>query len=276
LFAQAILACCFLLAAAAPRPTAAVEIIAHRGASHSAPENTVAAVELAWQRGADAVEFDVWLTADRRIVALHDETTERTTGKNWTVGKKTFDELRSLDAGSWKGPGWAGEKIPSLEELLATIPEGKRVFIEVKDNSRLVPELERVLKASGKRPEQTVVISFDFAVVEAVKKRMPELDVYWVHGTSPKRDKRTGKLSAPPAQLIRRCHAAGLDGLDLKYDSRIDEKTVAEMRRLDLEWYVWTVNSPDDARPLVDLGVDGITTDRPGWLREQLKTTGGR
>ena len=158
LFAHAILACCFFLAAGMAQPSDAVEIIAHRGASHSAPENTVAAVELAWQRGADAVEFDVWLTADGRIVGLHDETTERTTGKNWTVGKKTFDELRSLDAGSWKGPAWAGEKIPSLAELLATIPEGKRVFIEIKDDVRLVPELLRVLKASGKRPEQTAVI----------------------------------------------------------------------------------------------------------------------
>jgi len=254
----------------------AVEMIAHRGASHLAPENTLAAVKLAWQRGADAVEFDVWLTHDGRIVALHDETTERTTDKEWNVAEKTFSQLRTLDAGSWKGRSWAGEKIPSLEELLATVPDGKRVFIEVKDKARLVPELERVLKASGKRPEQTVVISFDFAAVRAAKKRMPELSVYWIQGTSPRRDKRTGRLSASPAELIRTCHAAGLDGLDLKYDSRLTKEIVAEMRRLELELYVWTVNSPEDARRMVALGVDGITTDRPGWLRKQLSTTGGR
>jgi len=276
LAAHAILLLCLLLVAGMIQRADAVEIIAHRGASHSAPENTLSAVNLAWQRGAGAVEFDVWLTHDGRIVALHDETTERTTGKDWNVAEKTFAQLRALDAGSWKDPTWAGEKIPSLAELLATVPDGKRVFIEIKDEARLVPELERVVRASGKRPEQTVVISFDFAAVQAAKKRMPELCVYWIQGTSPKRDKRTGRLSAPPAELMRKCHAAGLDGLDLKYDSRLTKEIVAEMHRLGLELYVWTVNSPDDARRMIALGVDGITTDRPGWLREQLRTTQGR
>ncbi|NQT14436.1 MAG: glycerophosphodiester phosphodiesterase, partial [Planctomycetes bacterium] len=209
LAAHAILLLCLLLVAGMIQRADAVEIIAHRGASHSAPENTLSAVNLAWQRGAGAVEFDVWLTHDGRIVALHDETTERTTGKDWNVAEKTFAQLRALDAGSWKDPTWAGEKIPSLAELLATVPDGKRVFIEIKDEARLVPELERVVRASGKRPEQTVVISFDFAAVQAAKKRMPELCVYWIQGTSPKRDKRTGRLSAPPAELMRKCHAAG-------------------------------------------------------------------
>ena len=252
-----------------------VEIIAHRGASHSAPENTLAAVNLAWQRGADAVEIDIWMTKDGRIVALHDETTKRTTGGDWNVTERTLRELRSLDAGSWKGKAWAGEKIPTLEEILATVPDGKCLFIEVKENkrkARIVPELERVLSASGKRPAQTVVISFDFQIVAAAKARMPELPVYWIQGTSPSRNEKTGAVVEPPVELIERCRRAGLDGLDLKHDSKLTKEVVDAMHRLGLELYVWTVNSPEDAERLIALGVDGITTDRPGWLRRQLKT----
>ena len=92
-----------------------VEIIAHRGASHLAPENTLASVELAWKRGADAVEIDIWLTKDGRIVAIHDEDTERTTGRKWVIADHTLAELRRLDAGSWKDESYAGEPIPILE-----------------------------------------------------------------------------------------------------------------------------------------------------------------
>jgi glycerophosphoryl diester phosphodiesterase len=179
---------CLLLRGAVPGPSHAAEIIAHRGASHSAPENTLASANLAWKRNADAVEIDVWLTKDGRIVALHDKTTERTTGRKWNVAERTLAELKTLDAGTWKDKTWAGERIPALEEILATIPDGKRLFIEIKCRAEIVPELERVLKASGKPPAQTAVISFDLDTVRAFKKQMPQLAVYWVHCNSTKRD----------------------------------------------------------------------------------------
>jgi glycerophosphoryl diester phosphodiesterase len=248
----------------------ALEIIAHRGASYAAPENTRAAVDLAWRRGADAVEVDVWLTADGRIAVLHDKTTQRTAGRDWHVGKRTLAELQSLDAGSWKHPDFAGQKIPALEEVLATVPDGKRLFIEIKCRREILPELERVLKASGKRPAQTAVISFDFDTVRAAKARMPEVPVYWIQGTSPSRNEKTGAVVAPPDALVERCRRAKLDGLDLQFNSRLTPQLVDAMHDLGLELYVWTVNEPDDARRLAALGVDGITTDRPGWLRERL------
>ena len=261
-----------LLGAITPRVACCVEIIGHRGASYSAPENTLASVNLAWKRGADAAEIDVYLSKDRRIVALHDSTTKRTGGQNWKVGDRTLAELRTLDVGSWKSKDYAGEKIPTLEEVLATIPDGKRLFIEIKCKAEILPELQQVLEASGKLPAQTVIISFDFDTVAAAKSRMPELAVYWIHGTSPKRDKLTGRLTSPPSELIQRCRQAGLNGLDIAYDSQLTKRIVAEIHRLGMGLYVWTVNEPEDARRLVELGVDGITTDRPGWLREQLRT----
>ena len=249
-----------------------VEVVAHRGASHLAPENTLASVELGWQKGADAVEIDVWLTEDGRIVALHDETTKRTAGRDWKVAERTFRELRTLDAGSWKDAAYAGERIPSLEEILATVPDGKRLFIEVKCSTAILPELERVLKASGRLPDQTVIISFDFALAKEAKRCMPDRPVLWIHGRSPKRDEKTGRVSARPEELIEKCRQAGLDGLDVNHESELTPEIVQRMHALGLELHVWTVNSPQEARRLIELGVDGITTDRPGWLRRELGT----
>ena len=102
--------------------TDAVEIIAHRGASHDAPENTLAAVRLGWKRNADAVEVDVYLSKDGKIVVIHDENTKRTTGHDGLVHKMTWAQLRQLDAGSWKNKKFKGEPIPLLSHLLETIP----------------------------------------------------------------------------------------------------------------------------------------------------------
>src|ERR1700677_2285230 len=92
------------------------EIIAHRGASYDVPENTLAAFNLAWKEEADAVELDIYLTKDGKIVAIHDETTKRTTGVALNVADSTLAELQQLDAGAWKNAVWKGEQIPSLEQ----------------------------------------------------------------------------------------------------------------------------------------------------------------
>ena len=152
-----------------------MEIVAHRGASFDAPENTVAAIKLAWEQKADAAEFDVFLSKDGKIVVIHDANTKRICGVDRKVVDQTLEELRKLDVGKWKDAKFAGEKMPTLEEMLATVPAGKRVFIEVKCGPEIVPELDRVLKASELKPEQTPVISFNADVVAAVKKARPDL-----------------------------------------------------------------------------------------------------
>ena len=107
-----------------------VEIIAHRGASHAAPENTLAAARLAWSENADAMEADFRLTADGQIVALHDETTRRVAGTAHVVAETSLAELQQLDVGRWKDPQFAGESPPTLGQLLETVPEGKRFLAE--------------------------------------------------------------------------------------------------------------------------------------------------
>ncbi len=258
----------------APCAARAVEIIGHRGASHDAPENTLAAFRLAWEQGADAAEVDIWLSKDKRIVALHDKTTKRTTGTDWVIADRPLAELKTLDAGRWKGERFAGERLPVLEEVLEVVPPGKRLFIEIKCGAEVLPHLERVLAESGKSPRQVVLIAFDFDVITAAKKRMPRVKAYWLYGTTPKVDKETGKVSDRPEELLARCRAAGLDGLDLKYDSALGPEFIQQLRAAGLGLYVWTVNEPEVAIRLARLGVDGITTDRPGWLREQLAAGG--
>src|SRR5687768_9550612 len=111
-------ACWFVIAAALPSASGQ-HIIAHRGASHDAPENTLAAFKLAIEQGADGFEADFYLAKDGRVVCLHDPDTKRVAGKKLLVREASFAELRALDVGIWKGPQWKGERLPTLEEVLA-------------------------------------------------------------------------------------------------------------------------------------------------------------
>lgn len=242
-----------------------MEIIAHRGASHDAPENTLAAFNLAWQQNADAGELDIHLTQDGQIVVLHDDNTQRTAGADKPVAGQTLAEVRALDAGSWKGAVWKNEKIPTLAEALATIPDGKRMFVEIKCGAEVLPELERVLKASGKTSEQLPLIGFDFQTMRLAKERLPLFPCFWLVS----RDKN--KQFPPIETLIEKAKTAHLDGLDLDFNFPVDAAFVAQVKAQNLGLFVWTVDDAAVARRLAAAGVDGITTNRPAWLREQLK-----
>ena len=128
--------------------------------------------------GAEGRRRRVRRLPDARTARSSSSTTRtRSAPRAWTkvVADSTLDELRKLDVGKWKDEKFAGEKIPTLDEMLATVPAGKRVFIEVKCGPESVPELDRVLKASKLKPEQTPVISFNADVIAAVKKARPDL-----------------------------------------------------------------------------------------------------
>lgn len=248
--------------------TSAVDIIGHRGASHDAPENTLAAFKLGWQQRADGVELDIWLTKDGKIVVSHDADTKRTTGVAKKISDSTLAELRELETGTWKHPKWKGEKLPTLAEALALIPDGRRLVIEVKCGVEVLPELERDLKASGKPASQLVIISFKYDVCAGAKKLFPKIPVLFL--ASFKQDKATGAWTPTAAELIRQAKAAGLDGLNLSHKGPLDAAFIRQTHAAGLKFYVWTVNDADLAKRLLADGADGITTDRPGWLREQL------
>lgn len=164
------------------------EIIAHRGASYDAPENTIAAFNLAWEQKADGIEGDFRLTGDGRIVCIHDATTGRTAGTDLPVSGSAFKELRTLDTGSWKGNEWAGERIPSVEEVFSIVPADKKIFVEIKSGTEIIGPLRHAIFRSRLKPEQVVVISFDRDIISRTKKQIPHLKTLWLSDI--RKDKR--------------------------------------------------------------------------------------
>jgi len=245
-------------------------IVAHRGASKEAPENTLAAMRLAFEEGADAVEADFRLTRDGKIVALHDASLKRTAGVDRPVTELTLAEVRALDVGGWKGARWKGEKTPLLSEILEVLPPGKRLFLEVKVGREILPEMKRVLRRATVKPEQVVIIAFSHDLAREAKKAFPR---FKVHLLASFKKHETGEITPTAETLVRKARQAKLDGVDLDARGPLDEAFVRTIRKAGLELHVWTVNRPALAARMQALGVDSITTDRPARIREHLAST---
>lgn len=237
-----------------------LQIVAHRGASDLAPENTLASVELAWQSGADAVEVDVHLTQDRRIVAIHDPTTDRTAGTHLEVAATPSSHLRRLDVGRHKHSRFTGERIPYLEEVLPTLPPGRQLFLEIKCGPEILSPLAQAITASGRR-SQVVLIGFDLATIKAGKKMMPDVPTYWLC------DKRL--LRSYDGSLVEQARTGGVDGLDVHW-SGVTRHFIQAVKAAGLRLFVWTVDNPAQALRLQAMGADGITTNRLGRLRSAV------
>lgn len=233
--------------------------IAHRGDSFVAPENTVAAAKSAWKAGADAVEIDVQLTIDNRVMVIHDSDTKRTCSgkKNLEVAKTPSVLLRDLDAGIWKGAEFKGEKIPFLNEVIETVPEGKTLVVEVKCGTEIIPLLQRIMEKTQKRG-QIVFICFDWKTIVELKKTFSDNNCYWLSSS------KTGL-----AKKIKEAAEAGLEGVNLQ-SKIIDEEIMAVAKEHKMEVLAWTVDDPAEAKRISQLGVTKITTNRPAWLKEEL------
>lgn len=253
----------------------ALEIIGHRGASYDAPENTLSSIKLAYQQGADGAELDIHLSKDGRIVVLHDADLKRTGGVELKIAETNFEEIRRAKVGAWGK--WAGrgfdEPAPELSEVFEIVPPGKRLFIEIKCGKEVLAPLGRAFAASKLDPSQLPMITFYFDVAVEAKKLFPKHEVFWLHGWS--KDKRTGEFPDPDA-VIKKAQEAGLDGVDLNHGFPIDREFVKKVRAAGMKIYTWTVNEPPIALAEMEAGVDGITTDRPGWMRERIGHIGGQ
>lgn len=229
-------------------------IIGHRGASGHAPENTLASFKKALALGATFIETDLQLSRDARFVAIHDETVERTTNGQGRVHDQTLAELRRLDAGSWFGSEYAGERIPTLEEILEFSKKNDAVFyLELKPSGSWGGEhaLIGALRESGE-VARAVVISFDPTVLASLRKIEPTL--------------MTGVLY--DGQLPEPLHVAaevGARQLVVRGDL-VTPTMIAQAREKDLQVVCWTVNHPAHIRMLISAGVDGIMSDYPDRL----------
>ncbi|MGB9079785.1 MAG: glycerophosphodiester phosphodiesterase [Desulfuromonadaceae bacterium] len=243
-------------------------IIGHRGASRDAPENTLESFRLAWEQGADGIEADFRLTADGRIVCMHDETTARTTGVDLRIADTTLKELRRLDAGLWKGANWSGAEIPTLDEVLAAVPHGTWLFIEIKSGAEIIPALERTLRGSGCSPERIRLLSFSADLISELKLRLPEWRACWLCDY---RHTLLGNVWRPSREkVLDTLRRSGADGLASANRAFLNRDIVDTLNGLGKETHVWTVDRSTAARKLCRLGVDSIMTNRPGWLRRRL------
>jgi len=233
-----------------PRPT----VIAHRGDKTHAPENTLAAFKLAAEKGADAIEFDVKLSADGQVIVLHDQTVDRTTNGKGNVSKLPFALLRDLDAGTWFSEQFRGETIPTLEEVFETV--GKRLDMNIELTNYATPSddlVAKVVKLVKKHnvQDRTLFSSFFTRNLRKVRLFLPEvprglltmpgLVGFWGRAFGWRGDYFALHpfMAEVNPGLIHRVHAAG--------------------KRI----HVWTVNSTKDLKRMIHLGVDAIFTDDP-------------
>jgi glycerophosphoryl diester phosphodiesterase len=231
-----------------------VLVIAHRGASGNAPENTLAAFRKAIALGASFIETDLQLSRDARFVAIHDATVSRTTNGQGAVHDMTLADLRKLDAGSWFGSEFAGERIPTLEEILEFSKKNDVVFyLEIKPGGSWGGEHALIgsLRESGEIP-RTVVISFDPSIVLSLRKIEPTLMTGLLYD---------GQIENPLDKAV----AIGARQLVVRGDL-VTAALISEARKKDLQVVCWTVNHPAHMRLLAAAGVDGIMSDYPDRL----------
>jgi glycerophosphoryl diester phosphodiesterase len=242
------------------------KIIAHRGASARAPENTLAAFQLAWECNADGIEGDFRLTRDGRIVCLHDATTARTGDKSLSVAESTLEELRQVDLGAWKGDQWRGEHIATLEDVLAILPDGKEFFLEVKCGPEIVPVLKEIFKKSPPAARQTTVIAFDSRVISAMRSELPNIPANWL--SKFEFDKKTASWHPTGGEVVAVLEDLKTSGVGLQANlAAINEAFVAPFHDKKMALHVWTVDDSKSATRFAELGFQSITTNRPDELR---------
>jgi glycerophosphoryl diester phosphodiesterase len=243
-------------------------LIAHRGESFLAPENSLSAINLAWKQGAHAVEVDVHLTLDKQIVVIHDNHTGRVGNRKLIIKKTKLSELKHVDIGVKKAPEFSGQKIPTLSELLETVPLAGKLIIEVKCGKEIIEPLMQLIKSTKLQYHQIEFISFNLELIATIKKHLPhfkalwllDLDYYLPHWL----------LRTKPLKIINKIEANSLNGANVWAGKIIDKSFVLAFKEKGLLLYTWTVNDPKFARELLNIGVDAITTDRAQWLNKQI------
>lgn len=237
--------------------------IAHRGASGLglAPENTLSAIELALDIGVDLVEIDIHLTADGHPVVIHDRSVDRTTNGTGFVDTMTLSQVRQLDAGSWRDPKFAGEKIPTLEEVLDVCKRRALVLIEAKTVE--AAEAAAVRIRSLRAHSHVVCQSFNGTAVRAINRmdrRIPT--AFLMTGGEAVLRRKTG--------VVKRVLKLGANALALKYTAARPDLVAMFLSRA-MGFWVWTVDEEDQMRAMIEMGVGGIITNYPDRLNRVLE-----
>ena len=235
---------------------------AHRGASHQAPANTLAAFLLAAELGADGIEFDAHLSQDGEVVVIHDFSLDATTDGHGAVRDKRLAELKELDAGSWFDPAFAGQRIPTLHEVIEAVGHRLLFNIELKTLSLrddgLAVEVVRLIEDRN-LVDRVIVSSFNPLAVRRVKQLNPRIPVGLLYGPS-----LPILLRRPWLRFLVR-----LDALHPHY-TMVNDGSMRWASDRGYRVHAWVVDDPGEMRRLVRLGVDLIITSRPDLLRDVL------
>ncbi len=231
--------------------------IAHRGASGSAPENTLAAFKLADEIGVDAVEMDLHGTADGAVVVIHDATLDRTTDRGGAVNQTTLERVKEADAGGWLAPEFSGEPIPTLREALACLQKKTVAVLEIKDPS-IAEQVVADIHETGTLA-RAVIISFHTAVLQTVRAVEPRLPTGWLIGN--------GETDVSPVDLCQQLGTLGSLFLNLNHHL-ITAEFAYEIRRRGIGLWCWTVDRVERMRELERFGVQGITSNYPERFRD--------
>ncbi len=233
-----------------------MRIIAHRGASAYAPENTLAAIDLSLRMGATEVEFDVHQTKDGRLAVIHDADLRRVAASRRRIGSMTLGELRSFDVGSWFGPGFAAERVPSLDDVLDLLRGRALAHVELKGGPRAYPgyveNVLRTLRARGALGA-SVVSSFNRVLLRSLRRHDPKVEI--------------GVLTpfAIGSGYLRLAHELKAASLDVSH-RRVSRRMVEAAHARGIKVLVYTVNDAAAAERLGAMGVDGVFTNHPNLL----------
>ncbi|MHB8526267.1 MAG: glycerophosphodiester phosphodiesterase [Candidatus Acidiferrales bacterium] len=236
-------------------------VIGHRGAPGHAPENTMASFRRAVELGATFIETDLRLSHDARFVAMHDATLDRTTNGRGLVRDFTLEQLRELDAGSWLAPEFAGERIPTIEEIFEFSGEADAVFyLEIKHEGTwgIHHAMAEALRSS-KEAGRCVVISFDARTLENLRR----LDTMLMMGLL---------FETQMPNAIEKAQSIGARQILPRADL-VTRELVEEAHRADMQVATWTVNQPEQMRAVIAAGVNGIMTDYPERLCAVIEET---
>ena len=245
---------CILFAALSLAAEVKPLIIAHRGASVVAPENTVPAIQAAVKVGADGVEWDTRTTADGHLILQHDDTLKRFVGKNVKIADLTFQQARSYDVGSWFAKRFAGTKMPTLREALETALPRLMPFIERKSGSpeqhlKTIRQLEAI--------DKVAVISFDWNFLARLRQLEPKL-----------------KIGTLGSKTLKENHLAAIRILHPEYviwkSKDLRKSDIQTLHNLGTKVIVWTVDDPQEIRKFTAWGIDGIITNNPAQTRKSL------
>lgn len=237
-----------------------VDNVAHRGATAYAPENTIAAFDLAVQMKADYIEIDVQRSKDGELVVIHDTTVNRTTDGTGKVGDLTFEQLRNLDAGSWKGKEFTGELIPTFEEILDRYRGKVGILIELKA-PELYPGVEEQVAESIKKRnldkpknEKIIIQSFNFESMKKMNKLLPTVPI--------------GVLTSNTAHTTPEAlqeFSTYADWFNPSYGI-VTKELVNQVHANGMQIGSWTVRSQEAADFLFEMGVDAIISDYPDYV----------